>query len=530
MKTYEQYLREHTGLQFGDDDQGGYVIPTNGSKLHTSNERYQDALQPYEQDYARLISGKPSLGEGYFGSDPFTGYKTNGGVGQYDPLTIGGKQWNRAGFGFDDTMARHKDYAKIMGELGVKPEHFMDSEEYGPLVSPEVQEMLAQKFGLVGKKGEMLDSILTRMPMIAGMAISGAALGGAFPGVNAAGGEIAAGSSGILNQLGVSNPFGGATSPPSIPGTPPQSYWQMLSDAGVASDAAPAAAGTIEGSNLTANGLLNLANPQNGMAMSIPGISTPGSSGLVAGASSGGGGLFNSLRQALGLGSSVTSAAGSGSGGNSVSFLDDLFKPSNLINAAGTIGSALINSNAANKAAGIQADSAASSNALLASIYAQNRQDLEPWRTAGVNALSRLSKVTAPGSQVSEMELDPGYNFRLSEGIKALERSASAKHNLISGSSMKGIERYGQDYASGEYGNIVNRLLAQAGLGQSATNSGVQASQNYGNQASQNITGAGNARASGYVGTSNAISSGVGSFLNNYNQSNLINQLLAGRV
>lgn len=241
-------------------------------------------------------------------------------------------------------------------------------------------------------------------------------------------------------------------------------------------------------------------------------------------------GTLADLRNIIAPASGLVTAAGAtalSSGGGS--FLSNLFSPSSLLNAGGAIGGALINAGAANRAADKLTDAAGSSNALLRDIYTQNRADLEPWRQAGVNALTRLGKLTAPGSQVSELELDPGYQFRLGEGTKAIERSAASKGLLRSGATLKGITRYGQDYASGEYGNVVNRLLAQAGLGQSATNTGVQAGQNYGNNAANNLLSAGNARASGYVGTANAITGGVNSFLNNYNQQNILNQLLGVR-
>ena len=52
---------------------------------------------------------------------------------------------------------------------------------------------------------------------------------------------------------------------------------------------------------------------------------------------------------------------------------------------------------------------------------------------------------------------DPGYAFRMSEGMKALERSAAARGGLLSGATLKGTQRYGQDLASQEYQNAFNR-------------------------------------------------------------------------
>jgi len=56
---------------------------------------------------------------------------------------------------------------------------------------------------------------------------------------------------------------------------------------------------------------------------------------------------------------------------------------------------------------------------------------------------------------------DPGYAFRMSEGMKALERSAAARGGLLSGATLKGTQRYGQDLASQEYQNAFNRYQTQ---------------------------------------------------------------------
>ena len=188
----------------------------------------------------------------------------------------------------------------------------------------------------------------------------------------------------------------------------------------------------------------------------------------------------------------------------------------------------------------------------------------------------------------ADFQADPGYAFRLSEGMKALDRTAASRGGLLSGATLKGAQRYGSDLASQEYGNAYNRFQANratqsqeyqnafnryqaeraaqeqnygnafnrfqaertntlaplqslAGVGQSATQQAQQASQNfatgatntlanYGNAQASNIIGAGNARASGYVGGANAISGGVGQGLNFYQNQNLVNQLQANNL
>lgn len=84
---------------------------------------------------------------------------------------------------------------------------------------------------------------------------------------------------------------------------------------------------------------------------------------------------------------------------------------------------------------------------------------------------------TLPTDTLEALTRTPGYQFRLGEGIKSFENSAAARGGLLSGAAIKGQERFAQDFASNEYGNAINRLLAAAGLGQAG---------------SQNIIGAGN--------------------------------------
>lgn len=298
-------------------------------------------------------------------------------------------------------------------------------------------------------------------------------------------------------------------------GSLPSSYWSMLADAGgTVSDASggipdnvwsslysDAAAGTgmFAGAPFTGtlSELKSLIAPAGG-AMSIPGISTIGSSGAIPGASGG-------------------------------SFFSDMFTPRNLLGAGTTLLGSGLNALSASKAAGAQIDSANQANALTRDMYQQNRADLAPWRETGVAALGRLRNMLTPGNQFTAMQADPGYQFRVDQGNKAIERSAAARGKLFSPQTMNAVSQRTQDVASNEFGNVSNRLMALAGLGQTATNTGVAAGANAANQQAQNITGAGNARASGYVGAANAVSGGLSNFLRNMQEQDLMNLLLGSR-
>jgi hypothetical protein len=90
---------------------------------------------------------------------------------------------------------------------------------------------------------------------------------------------------------------------------------------------------------------------------------------------------------------------------------------------------------------------------------------------------------------------DPGYAFRMSEGLKGLDRSASARGGVLSGGALKGIQRFSQDLASQEYQNAFNRAQAERAA-RLNTLSGLSAS---GQAASNVMTGA-----AGTLGSNNA--------------------------
>ena len=58
---------------------------------------------------------------------------------------------------------------------------------------------------------------------------------------------------------------------------------------------------------------------------------------------------------------------------------------------------------------------------------------------------------------------DPGYKARMQMGADAIENSAAARGGILSGGTLKALERYGQDYGTNEFGNVFNRGLQTAG-------------------------------------------------------------------
>ena len=117
----------------------------------------------------------------------------------------------------------------------------------------------------------------------------------------------------------------------------------------------------------------------------------------------------------------------------------------------------------------------------------------------------------------------PGYDFRFDEGIRAIDRSASARGMLMSGGQLRELQRYGQGFASGEFNNYANRLSALAGIGQTAAfgtgQLGTQIAGQVGQGAAslgQTILAGGQAQASGIIGANNALAQGITGAFNNF--------------
>jgi hypothetical protein len=268
---------------------------------------------------------------------------------------------------------------------------------------------------------------------------------------------------------------------------------------------------------------------------------------------------------------------------------------------AAIIGSALIGGMASGSASRSQADAAGKATQAQRDIadqqvelqreqYLKQLELNEPFRQAGLTGTNMLLAQLQSGPYASakfggvegydpasamrnfgqgDFQADPGYAFRLSEGLKGMNATAAARGGLLSGNALRAGQEYGQQLGSQEYQNAFNRYQANraaqaqeygnafnrfqtertntlaplqslAGVGQSATQQAQQAAQNYatgasgalgnfGNAQASNIIGQGNARASGYIGGANALSSGVGQGINFYQNQQYLNNLNLAR-
>lgn len=211
-----------------------------------------------------------------------------------------------------------------------------------------------------------------------------------------------------------------------------------------------------------------------------------------------------------------------------------------------------VQAEAAETASQLQRDTAAEQLDLQKRMYEEGVARQQPFLEAGQGALNQLIPLASQYTQfgMDQFQQDPGYQFRLEEGMKALDRQAAARGGLISGSALKAAQRFGQGLASQEYQNAFNRyqvertaqlqpLQSLAGVGQTTAQQIGAAGQQYG-QAGSNVLGqmasnVGNlmtagaqARASGYVGGANALTGALGTGLNFYQNQQLVNALRGG--
>jgi hypothetical protein len=208
---------------------------------------------------------------------------------------------------------------------------------------------------------------------------------------------------------------------------------------------------------------------------------------------------------------------------------------------AAIVGSSLLGSSAASSAANTQADAANRASDLQYKMFQEQQGMQAPFRAAGETALNKLipEATNYTPFSYSSMTADPGYQFRLSEGMRALGHQAGARGGLVSGRSLKGLQDYAQNAASGEFTNAFNRyqlerqarlgpLQSLAGVGQTAANTIGGNAGTYGTNVGNLMTGGAAASAAGQVGTANALTGGLGTYLN-YNQgNNLVAALQSG--
>lgn len=181
------------------------------------------------------------------------------------------------------------------------------------------------------------------------------------------------------------------------------------------------------------------------------------------------------------------------------------------ISAGGSLAGGIVAGRAARGSAQTQVEAAQQANDMLRRMYEEQRGDLAPYRETGYRGLEQLaglgdtpftygqytptetldpnaytfdpsyhtfdpsayafqygqappeaSQYNLPGqvnigSGQDLLSQDPGYQWRVQQGQKALESSAASKGGLVSGAQMRAAQDYGQGLASQEYGQAYGR-------------------------------------------------------------------------
>jgi hypothetical protein len=189
--------------------------------------------------------------------------------------------------------------------------------------------------------------------------------------------------------------------------------------------------------------------------------------------------------------------------------------PTAAVIGGATLGSSLIQSSAASRAAKTQAQAAQ-----------QARQDILPFLTPGYGAVRGLAGLYGidadtgafdPNAAFNPASLEafrrsPDYQFAFREGLRGLENSAAARGMLRSGNTLRGITEFGQGLATQTFGNYRGALQQLAQLGAGAAGG-----------AGNTAMAQGAATASGIVGGANAFAGGLGSLGNYFMLQSLLN-------
>jgi hypothetical protein len=165
-----------------------------------------------------------------------------------------------------------------------------------------------------------------------------------------------------------------------------------------------------------------------------------------------------------------------------------------VVGGGATLASGYMQSQAAKDAANTVAGGARYAADINKQMFDITNENLRPYREAGTTSLkdliARMPELTRGYTAEDFAQgIDPGYQFRLAQGQKALENQVNRGGGLISGNALQGMQDYTQGQASQEFGNafarntatqtnIFNRLKSIADQGLGATGTTAQAGQN----------------------------------------------------
>lgn len=205
-----------------------------------------------------------------------------------------------------------------------------------------------------------------------------------------------------------------------------------------------------------------------------------------------------------------------------------------IVGAAGLAGAA-ISGSAAKNAANTQAQAEQNAANTQLQMFNQTQANLSPYNVTGQAAASKLAGMAPFSFSPTEAQLEatPGYQFNLSQGLKATQNGAAAQGLGSSGAALKGAATFASGLADttyqNQFTNALNSYNANAGIQQNLANLGENAAAQtgqFGTSTAQAVgqtqVGAANASAAGTVGAANAAVGGLNSVANAYMYNNFL--------
>jgi len=180
---------------------------------------------------------------------------------------------------------------------------------------------------------------------------------------------------------------------------------------------------------------------------------------------------------------------------------------------AGAVG-ALATGYAANKAASAQEQAAQTAANTQLGMYNTTRSDLAPFRDIGnvasADLTNRLSELTSPiVMDQATLEKTPGYQFNLTQGLKATQNSAAARGLGSSGAALKGAATYATGLADSTYQNQFNNAVTNQTNAYNRLYQLVNTGENAAAQTGSAGTAAASGAASAQIGAGNAAAAGA---------------------
>lgn len=146
-----------------------------------------------------------------------------------------------------------------------------------------------------------------------------------------------------------------------------------------------------------------------------------------------------------------------------------------IVGGVGAVAGGISSGKGASKAAQIQANASAQQNALLKSIYDQNTALFRPDITAGDAASLRqqqlLGLIPGGASPTDILRATPGYQFKMSQGLEAINSNAYASGLGNSGATLKALLAQGQGIADQGFNNYFNQVGTISDRGSAAKSS-----------------------------------------------------------